>query len=209
MDRLKLKASIQNKRQCWNTIALEVSKVDPLTPERSGDQCSIKFRDMKSECRQFRKNLGKTGGGPKLPEPPFYHTICDLLGSDSAFWEGIKETEEDRLPSSDWENKVEKKEDSPCSSAMDLLPMEYQTMEEGYHTKPETSEVGETIVINVVPEQQFSNPVPGGSKEGNPDDNRETQLREECLFKKSQLYDLKIEYYKLVVENLKKKGQEN
>ncbi|GFS09255.1 t-SNARE domain-containing protein 1 [Elysia marginata] len=189
MDRLKLKTSIQNKKLCWASIAIEVSKANPMTPERSGEQCSIKFRDMKSDCRLFRKSLSKTGGGPKLQEPPFYHTICDLLGSDSVFWEGIK--------------------DSPCSSAIHLLPTEYQKKEEDFHTIPETNGVGETIVINVVPDQQVSNPVPGASEERNPDDYRERQLREECLVKKSQLYDLKIEYYKLVVENLKKKVPKN
>ncbi|GFO33585.1 hypothetical protein PoB_006009000 [Plakobranchus ocellatus] len=38
-----------------------------------------------------------------MPEPSYFHIIMDILGPDTAYWEGIKEKADEPLPPSGWD----------------------------------------------------------------------------------------------------------
>ncbi|GFN79155.1 hypothetical protein PoB_000566100 [Plakobranchus ocellatus] len=65
--------------------------------------CKLKGKDLKSECRLFKRNQSATGGGPKTPEPFYFDIIMDILGPDTTYWEGIKEKAVEPLPPSGWD----------------------------------------------------------------------------------------------------------
>ncbi|GFO19477.1 hypothetical protein PoB_004598200 [Plakobranchus ocellatus] len=50
-------------------IGDECQHVDLLTPHRTGEQCSVKLRNLKCECPTIEKNQAATSGDPKTPEP--------------------------------------------------------------------------------------------------------------------------------------------
>ena len=77
----------QKTKEKWDSISEKVNAVGGNG--RTCEQVKKKFKDAKKQYLDFKREVGKTGGGPPPVPVPFEDIIAEIVGENTCLTDGI------------------------------------------------------------------------------------------------------------------------